>query len=189
MTPEVSDDDLIVALADPKRARQASVILHRRYARRFMAYLMRRGLDHAAAEDAVQDAFVRVLQRASGFVAQGQGRAWLWTVARSAWLDEHRKSGLVTESLQPWHENATGYVADVAETSSYQDCVHGQLARFATDHPDAGQAILWAAVDGLKARQIGELIGRSAGATREFLSQTRKRLHEYLEPCLGLHES
>ena len=54
---------------------------------------------------------------------------------------------------------------------------------------EAGQAIVWAAVDGLKSTQIAELIGRSAGATREFLSQTRKRLREYLEPCLGLESS
>lgn len=184
-----SDDDvLIVALADPKRAREACVILHRRYARRFMNYLRRRGLDHAAAEDAVQDAFVRLLQKASGFQPQGQGRAWIWRVARSAWLDNLRVSRLATEPLQGAHEQAAA-VADVAVTSNYQDCVHGQLARFSEAYPEAGQAIVWAAVDGLKSTQIAELIGRSAGATREFLSQTRKRLREYLEPCLGLESS
>ena len=67
-------------------------------------------------------------------------------------------------------------MADVAVTSNYQDCVHGQLARFSEAYPEACQAIVWAAVDGLKSAQIAELIGRSAGATREFLSQTRKRL-------------
>ncbi len=184
---QASDDDLILALADSVQARDATVQLHRRYARRFMSYLMRRGLDHASAEDAVQDAFVRLLQRAPGFTPQGQGRAWIWTVARSAWLDELKKPVLVTETLESWHENSTQVLADVAGTSNYQDCVQGQLQRYVQAYPEAGQAILWAAVDGLKSAQIAELIGRSAGATRQFLSQARKRLHDYLEPCVGLN--
>lgn len=182
-----SDDELILALADPELARDATVQLHQRYAHRFIGYLRRRGLDHASAEDAVQDAFVRLLQRAPGFTAQGQGRAWIWTVARSAWLDGLKKPQLATETLQSWHENDAQVVPDVAATSNYQDCVQGQLQRYVQAYPEAGQAILWAAVDGLKAAQIGELLGRSGGATREFLSQARKRLRDFLEPCVGLN--
>ncbi len=189
MTPLSSDSDddrLILALRDQALCRQATLLLHRRYARRFMAWLKHRGLDHASAEDAVQEAFIRLLGRADSFTPQGQGRAWIWKVARSAWLDVQKKSQREARWLEQHHRDDDDVAPDVASQSHYQDCVQGQLQRFSQAWPEGGQAIEWAAVDGLKTAQIAELLGRSAGATREFLSQTRKRLREYLEPCLGL---
>ena len=178
------DDVLILALTQQHRRRQACVLLHRRYAQRFMAFLQQRGHDQASAEDAVQEAFIRIIQRAEGFRAQGQGRAWIWRVARSAWLDEWRKQ----QARPQWLDvpQAEAVSPDVAQLSDYQDCVHGQLQRFAQAWPEAGEAVIWAAADGLKTEQIAQLLGRSAGATRQFLSQARKRLREYMEPCLGL---
>ncbi len=177
-----SDDELILGLSREADRRAACQLLYRRYGGRFMQYLQRRGLDRASAEDAVQEAFIRLLKGAPGFAAQGEGRAWIWQVARSAWLDLFKRRELPTEPL----ELAAGLpgVPDIAQTSDYQDCVHGQLARFAAAYPEAGQAIIWAAVDGLSTAQIGVLIERSAGATREFLSRMRRRLREFLEPCL-----
>ncbi len=184
------DAELITGLVSPAARREAASLLYQRYASRFMAYLRRRGLGQADAEDAVQEAFIRLIRRAETFALRDQTepdracRAWIWTVARSAWLDWRKRQGQAGTTLDDVPEGALGVVPDVAVTSNYQDCVHGQLARFAQDYPDGGEAILWAAVDGLKTSQIGELLGRSAGATREFLSQTRKRLRQYLAPCL-----
>ncbi len=182
MNAQSSDDELILGLCREADRRPACQLLYRRYGGRFTQYLLRRGMDRASAEDAVQEAFIRLLRGAPGFQAQGQGRAWIWQVARSAWRDLARRSEPSTESLEAVGELPGA--PDVAQTSDYQDCVHGQLARFATAYPEAGQAIIWAAVDGLSSAQIGALIERSAGATREFLSRSRRRLREYLEPCL-----
>ena len=183
ITADSDDDELIPALNDAVHRRQATLFLHRRYAHRFMLYLQRRGLDHAQAEDAVQEAFIRILKNAQRFTAQGQGRAWLWTLARSAFLDELKKRPQA-QSVEP--EQALMHAPDVASQVHYQDCVHGQLQRFVQAYPEAGQAVMWAAADGLKTAQIAQVLGRSAGATRQFLSQARKRLREYMEPCVGL---
>lgn len=182
MSPHASDDELIQALNDAAERRQAASALYRRYGGRFHQYLRRRGLSAADAEDAVQEAFIRILRGAAGFRPQAQGRAWIWQVARSAWLDLHKRQLPQTQSLDG-HEDRS-VAADVADTVSYQDCVHGQLARFAQAYPEAGQAVIWAAVDGFSTARIGELLGRNAGATRQFLSQARKRLASYLESCL-----
>ena len=63
---EATDDDLILALSGSGRA-AAVESLYRRYAPRFTAYLRRRGLSAADAEDAVQEAFIRLIRRAEGF--------------------------------------------------------------------------------------------------------------------------
>ncbi|MGJ8669197.1 MAG: RNA polymerase sigma factor [Oceanococcus sp.] len=184
LSADADDDALILALRNSAQRRQATLILHRRYAHRFMAWLCRRGMDHAQAEDAVQEAFIRILKNADMFKARGEGRAWIWTVARSAWLDEFKKQQRQPQWVDAGVEPAQS--PDVASVSDYQDCVHGQLHRFSEAWPEAGQAVIWAAADGFKTAQIAELLGRSAGATREFLSQARKRLREYMEPCMGL---
>ena len=184
---EATDDDLILALSGSGRA-AAVESLYRRYAPRFTAYLRRRGLSAADAEDAVQEAFIRLIRRAEGFAPQGRGSAWIWTVARSAWLDLARKPArdLVADATDGEAHGAAS--PDKAANLSFEDCVEGQLSRFSLAYPEGGQAISWAAVDGLPTAEIATLLGRSAGAAREFLSQTRKRLREYLDPCLGMHD-
>lgn len=180
-----ADDALIVALQGAQRS-PAVDLLYRRYAGRFAAYLRRRGMAPADVEDAVQEAFIRLIRRAASFHPQGQGAAWIWTVARSAWLDLLRKPQLdMVSDLSALPED-TAIAPERADASQFQDCVDGQFSRFASAYPESAQAISWAAVDGLAATQIAELLGRTPGAAREFLSQTRKRLREYLEPCLGL---
>ena len=51
----------------------------------------------------------------------------------------------------------------------------------------------WIVEDGLDHAQIGELLGRTPGATREFISQCRKRarlhLAEWYELAFGTRET
>lgn len=184
----LSDDALILSMAqaDEQCRRDAVTELYYRYAHRFNAYLLRRGTPAHEAEELVQDAFVRLMRHAGAFKPQGHGNAWIWQVARSTWLDVWKKKGPDTQSMniEDTDELALPHAPDTATMSDYQDCVHGQLARYIRAYPEGGQAVLWAAVDGLSTQQIAELLGRTAGAARQFLSQARKRLKEYLEPCL-----
>lgn len=182
-----SEDELLASLGMGEAARREAVSeLYRRYAQRFMAYLQRRGISRHEAEELVQEAFMRLIRRADTFAPRGQGNAWIWQVARSAWLDAWKKNEPLSsaESLEGVAEPMLGITPDIASQSDFQDCVHGQLSRFIHTHPEGGQAILWAAVDGLDTEQISALLGRTAGAARQFLSQARKRLREYLQPCL-----
>ena len=180
------DDDLILALAASVAERDRALgLLFERYAARFSAYLARRGVASADLEDLVQDIFLRLLQRAPGFKAQGQGRAWIWRVAHSTWVDAVKKQR-PTEMALPLaalDESTVGVCDYFGSRIDFQQCVQAQLGRFVRDYPEAGQVVLWAAVDGLATSELGELIGRSVGATREFLSQSRKRLWRYLEAC------
>ncbi len=177
-------DALIHSLAAPQARSTAIDQLYRGYARRFAAYLMRRGVAAQDVEDLVQDAFLRLVRAAPGFGGGGNAHAWIWRVARSAWLDRWKTKPPVAGALDGLPEAVMGVTPDVAPAADFQDCVEGQLSRFARSFPAGGQALLWAAVDGFSTAQIAELLGRRAGATREFLSQTRKKLREFLAPCL-----
>ncbi len=58
----------------------------------------------------------------------------------------------------------------------YQRC----YARFAAAHPEHAQVLRWVAEDGLGPAEVAALLGRSPGATREFLSQCRKKARPFL---------
>jgi DNA-directed RNA polymerase specialized sigma24 family protein len=57
---------------------------------------------------------------------------------------------------------------------------------FRRDHPQAAAAIAWVAEDGLSIDELSALLGRSRGATRQFLSQSRKKARIYLDPWYRL---
>lgn len=59
--------------------------------REFLAFVERRVGDRALAEDVVQDAFVKGLERGGELREQESARAWFYRVLRNAILDRHRR--------------------------------------------------------------------------------------------------
>lgn len=74
------------------------------------------------------------------------------------------------------------------ESKSVQDvneCMSEGLEDFSAEHPDRYQ-VLMAQLDGEDIGSIGRRIGRSVAATKEYLSQCRKKLAPYVEHCTEL---
>jgi len=74
------------------------------------------------------------------------------------------------------------------ESKSVQDvneCMSAGLEDFAAEHPDRYQ-VLMSQLDGEDISSIGRRIGRSLAATKEYLSQCRKKLAPYIEHCTEL---
>lgn len=63
-------------------------------------------------------------------------------------------------------------------------CIQQQYDKFVTHHPERA---LWLERSILEEESIpilSQALGRTVGATREYLSQCRKRLQKYLQECL-----
>lgn len=58
--------------------------------------------------------------------------------------------------------------------------------KFMQAAPEHAMVISWIAEDNLTHEQISELLGRSPGATREFISQCRKRARVHLADWYAL---
>ena len=87
-----SMDQLLVAVATT-RDRAAFRELFDYFAPRIKSFLMRQGLDAQAAEDVVQEAMVRVWQKAHQFdPAKARASTWMFTIARNLRVDFLRKS-------------------------------------------------------------------------------------------------
>lgn len=179
-TAKLDDDALLLALNEPARRRDAVAALFERYASRLRSYFMRQGVSASDADDLVQDSFVKMVRSASSFEARGRAAAWIWQLARSVWLDAMRHQR--RQGIQLSVDEADALAAPEAPLD-LKDCVQRAFGSFALIEPLQAQVLYWAAVDQLTAPEISELIDRSPGATREFLSQIRKRLRNVLSIC------
>lgn len=68
---------------------------------------------------------------------------------------------------------------------SIDECVSEGLARFRKTAPDRAHA-LELQMDGSSIEEIAAVIGRTPGAAKEYLSQSRKKLGPFIAHCVGL---
>lgn len=149
--------------------------------------------DADAARDLVQDTFIKVWRRCSTFQGDSELLPWIEAILRNGVLDWLRRSG----RERPFDEGDamnTEVAARIAEISEREvatpddDARRAQLAEcfqrcwreFERAAPRHAAVIAWIAQDGLDHEQIAALLDRSPGATREFISQARKRARVHL---------
>lgn len=155
------------------------------------------------ARDVVQETFIKVWQRCATFQGDSELLPWIKTIMRHNALDRLRKPQL---EVPMEHDGVTTAEADrrIAEFSltslarpedealrrQVDDCFARCWKRFEQAAPAHAAVMTWIVEDGLTNDQISELLGRSPGATREFISQCRKRarvhLAEWYELAFGV---
>lgn len=163
--------------------------LYARYAKEFTRYFRRHGLTPEAAEDVMQDTFVRVLRALETYRGSGTFEAWLWTVARNTLMSHlrERKNDESLDAMEPLHaeslmQTATGSASNPAAA----DCVKRSFQQFARAHPEYAETLVRVVVDGWGHDELAQFRQSSYGATREYLSQCRKRLLEFVQPCFDM---
>jgi len=146
-----------------------------------------------AAEDVVQDAMVKVWQRCATFRGNSDPLAWIHSVVRNTLLDALRQRR-PEQPLQDDEGELTAPAQDAVLALSVQAVAtpEQRLAeqqveavfrrcfdRFHADHPEHATVLRWVVEDGLDNHAVELLLGRSPGATREFISQCRKKARAY----------
>jgi RNA polymerase sigma factor (sigma-70 family) len=149
--------------------------------------------DRDVARDLVQEAFIKVWQRCATFRGESELLPWVRSVLRRVILDRLRQP-LREVPLEDQAGMTAAAIEKVTEMSGEQVPVpedalkHEQLGqvfqrcweRFALACPEHALVISWIAEDGLTHEEIAVLLERTPGATREFISQCRKRARTYL---------
>lgn len=162
---------------------------YREFAPRVRGYFRRHGARDDQAEDLVQETFHKVFLKAAQLRTRDCPAAWLWTIARNTLIDSTRAAH---RNEQVWSEDGEreAVVADSAPEPDesltghdLRDCVRRGFKRLEREHPQRAACLRWAITDGLSMDQLAQVLGRTAGATREYLSQCRRKLREYLSHC------
>jgi RNA polymerase sigma factor (sigma-70 family) len=188
----VNDEDCLRAIAGGgKRAQDGIATLYDRYARRFQAYLMRRRCSREDAEDMVQDVFVKIASMLKNSESNIEsGRAYLYRAVHNRLIDHIRANRRTMDEARSATGSEPREALDVElvpgelgfdeDNTGFLLCFQGALNNFYAENSEAGTAIDLAAIEGFSGQELAEVLGRSFGATREFLSQCRKKFQSLL---------
>lgn len=162
--------------------------------------------DPDAARDLVQDTFVKIWRRCGTFHGESELLPWIRAIQRHAILDWLRKrrpevpmdtlggelAPEVAQRIADLSAQSLATPPDELRRSELHACFQRCWQRFEGAAPDHAAVMSWIVEDGLTHEQIGELLERTPGATREFISQCRKRARqhfsEWYELAFGLSD-
>jgi RNA polymerase sigma-70 factor (ECF subfamily) len=148
--------------------------------------------DGATARDLVQDTFIKVWQRCASFHGDSELLPWLRAILRHAMLDSFRRSAhlvpldddMLTADIGRRIEELSARTVPTphaeAQAREHQETFRRCWQAFERDCPAHAAVIGWISEDGLGNEDIAQLLGRTPGATREFISQCRKKARVYL---------
>jgi RNA polymerase sigma factor (sigma-70 family) len=149
--------------------------------------------DEERVRDLVQDVLLKVWEKCGSFRGDSELFPWLKQVMRHGAIDQLRR--MVPET--PLHDDQGQTLAEVetalrrisdepdnqpeasAEQAQHDAIFQRCAARFAEEQPLAAQVMRWIVEDELQPADIAALLQRSPGATREFISQCRKKARVY----------
>lgn len=171
--------------------------------RSFFARLYQIGMqslhDADAAKDLVQDTFIKVWQRCATFRGDSELLPWIKVILRHGAIERLRRRNLevpLEDDQGLTGEAALGIVNlsleshDTPERAAEQreraEAFSRGWAQFQKDDPLHASVMVWIVEDGLSNDDIAQLLERAPGATREFISQCRKRVRLYLTEWYAL---
>jgi len=142
---------------------------------RLFAYLIRSTGDYYLAGDILQEAFTRYLEK---YGQRQPSPALLYTIARNALIDGHRKQGrdtpLLEEPAQPQHNPE----AHLAVREEYRQ-VLAAMQKLAAEEREA---LSLAISSDLSYREIARITGTSEANVKVRVHRARVKLKKMMEP-------
>jgi RNA polymerase sigma-70 factor (ECF subfamily) len=170
-----SDEELIRALCDGDR--MALRVLHTRHAPWLILRLSRRCADAGIVDEVVQDTFVAVWRRPSGYAGTGSVAGWIWGIGIRRLIDHLRRRRPATAPVDDWTTDPT----PSAEEQVLVGVEHGDLAGALNRLSPELRAVVQATIlDGLTTREAARLLGIPAGTVKTRLMRAKPQLREAL---------
>ncbi len=156
---------------------------------RFFVYS---GVSGDEAKDILQETLVKLVRYAGTYNGDGAARAWMWQIARNCLADHQRRAGRLAEHVVAVDDEQWEYIADTRASpadcgpgETADECVAKGLEAFGAQMPERALA-LTLQMDGCSVSDIAERLGRTAAATKEYLSQCRKKVQPFIAHCAQL---
>jgi RNA polymerase sigma-70 factor (ECF subfamily) len=189
----MSEEEIIRGICSGGRAMDAALkALYGSLGQHMLKFFVHKGVSGDEAKDILQETFIKVVRSANSYSGDGSARSWIWQVARNCLLDFHRKQSRIAEEEvavndDRWQmlEETTAAPTGCAQGLSADECVSRGLEVFAVQMPDRALA-LSLFMDGFSMAEIGEQIGRAAGATKTFVCECRKKIQPFIAHCAEL---
>jgi RNA polymerase sigma-70 factor (ECF subfamily) len=198
--PDCSDEDLLLRFR--KGQKEAFGVLVRRYERELFGYLRRYLGDASLAEDVFQNTFLQLYVKSNQYEPGRPVRPWLYTIATNQAIDALRRNGRhVALSLDQGREElADGDLHSLLDTLESRgpgpvDQAQGQETReriraSVERLPEfLRQVLLLAYYQGLKYREIADILGIPVGTVKSRLHAALVKLQEVWAEAPSLYQA
>jgi len=155
-------------------------VLWREHGPVLKGYIRRRVADHAA-EDVLQEVFLKARLGVGQLREPTAARAWLYRIARHAVADHHRDR---KANWAPSPEALAPATAPENEAKPIIAVCLGQMIQRLPEH--YRQAIVLTAYQGLSQRELAEALGLSLSGAKSRVQRARARLKQMLLDCCAL---
>jgi RNA polymerase sigma-70 factor (ECF subfamily) len=195
-----SDEDLLAGFA--RGQAEAFGVLVRRYERELYGYLRRYLGDSELAEDVFQNTFLQLYTKIAQYETGRPVRPWLYTIATHQAIDAlRRNSRHQAVSLDQNHQDAgDGDIRSLLELLETRgpgplDAAQGEERRERVRSgverlPDfLKQVVVLAYYQGLKYREIADILGIPVGTVKSRLHAALVKLHEAWADSPSLREA
>ena len=188
--------EVLEQLQDKAKLNVAYKSLNNFFYKKALRFLLSNKLNDEDANDVIQETFIKVFEKIDTLKEDGKFESWLWQILRNNMNEFYRKSNrkndvmfsVTSEDL----ENLTGdedvKVSHGQKYNDQQSCIEEKFKLFKEEMPDR-HYVINLQKDGVSIEDISIRIGRSYAATKEFLSQSKKKLTPYFEECKDLETS
>lgn len=194
-----SDEELLDRFR--RHQEEAFGVLVRRYERELYGYLRRYLGDAALAEDVFQNTFLQLYVKSSHYEPGRPVRPWLYTIARHQAIDALRRTGRhqavsLDETRVEAGEGEVTALLELLETrgpgpmeAASAEERREQVRMTVEQLPDfLRQVLLLAYYQGLKYREIADILEIPVGTVKSRLHAALVKLHEAWSATPALHE-
>ena len=165
--------------------KEAQEALYIKYSRTMFGLCLRYTKDYSAAEDVLQDGFIKVLTNISSYKGNGSFEGWIRRIMINTALERYRKQFQMYSISENEEINEKYDYSDVVDEISAKD-----LLKLVQELPPAYKMVFnLYAIDGFSHKEISEKLDISIGTSKSNLSRARKILQIKVEKHFTLPEA
>jgi RNA polymerase sigma-70 factor (ECF subfamily) len=152
--------------------------------REFLAFVERRLGDRTAAEDLLQDAFVRGIEKGGELQSEESARAWFYRLLRNAIIDRQRRQSVLDRRLEAFAADLASAEADgKGEVErAICACVERLVGTLKPEHADALRRI---ELDGVLVKDFAREAGITDSNAGVRVFRARQALRRQVQKSCG----
>jgi RNA polymerase sigma-70 factor (ECF subfamily) len=144
---------------------------------RLSAFALRISGDWHDAEDLVQRACVRALERTHQLRPGTAPLSWMFSIVQSTWLNEQRARKVRSRGSVDWDHEFLETVADPLAATPEQHAMDSQIVSAVQALPEAQRVVmLLVGVEGLSYNEAADALGVPIGTIMSRLSRARRAI-------------
>ncbi|WP_028207618.1 RNA polymerase sigma factor [Paraburkholderia nodosa] len=142
---------------------------------RLWAFALRLSGDHHDAEDLVQRACLRGLERAHQLQPDTAPLSWMYSIVHSTWINELRARSVRKRASFEWDDDFLENLPDPVDKGPETQLMHSQIIEAVERLPEAQRVVmLLVAVEGMTYQQAADVLKVPIGTVMSRLSRARQ---------------